>query len=360
MVLAEVEHHPNNSAFGRVDFFHEMVRHASNRLRIQDLLKRHPEIEEIEITRPIIIAGLPRTGTTNLLNIIAADTRLRSTPNWETQQPVPDNPEQRPRQDVEDPRLEKCRRESDAELKLLPLRGVLHSIHPEHIEEDSALQAPDFASTWEWRREVPNWVDYCLTHDWTPHYTYEKNVLKILQWYRPGERWILKSIRHFEELVPLVQTFPDATIVFTHRDPVAVIQSAATMVCYRARMYYTQVDPSWYIDYFRKRVHRWLDAHLRYRHLLPEEQTIDVCFDRLIQDEMSIIQQIYHKAGFALTDRARAEIESNPTQRARGFVPWNEGKVVVDLRADYGVEPASIRREFDYYFEALPVQVEVN
>ena len=75
---------------GQVRFFGDMVRYASNRLRFHDLVKRHPEILEIEIRKPIIIAGLPRSGTTHLLNLIAADARLRSLPYWESLEPIPD------------------------------------------------------------------------------------------------------------------------------------------------------------------------------------------------------------------------------------------------------------------------------
>ena len=86
---------------------------------------------------------------------------------------------------------------------------------------------PDFSSyNQEWVVRAPRWRDHYLAHDQTPHYAYMKTVLHILQWFRPRERWVLKSPQHLEQLGPLLATFPDATIVVTHRDPVAVIQSA--------------------------------------------------------------------------------------------------------------------------------------
>ena len=75
---------------------------------------------------------------------------------------------------------------------------------------------------------APQWRDYYLAHDQTPHYAYMKRVLQVLQWYRPRDRWVLKSPQHLEQIGPLLTTFPDAVIVVTHRDPLAVVQSAAT------------------------------------------------------------------------------------------------------------------------------------
>jgi hypothetical protein len=158
----------------------------------------------------------------------------------------------------------------------------------------------------------------------------------------------------------LMRQFPDATVVFTHRDPVAIVQSAATMICYRARMFYTHIDPTWYLDFYKGLVHRLLQAYLDSRHLVPAEQSMDILFHERIDDEMGFLEKIYELAEFPLTDSAREEIEQARRNRARGFVPWEQGKVVYDLRADFGADPVSIRREFDYYFNALPVRAEVT
>jgi hypothetical protein len=361
LMLEEVDSHPYNTAYGRADFFDRMTEWASNRLRIQDLLKRHPEIEGIEIRRPIIIVGMPRTGGTDLQNFIAADPRLRSLPAWEARQPVPNDPERRPRSDVIDPRLSNQRHQVESEAGILPYAELLHSTNPESIEEESFLKSYDF-TRWgiQWHREMPRWRDYYDSHDQTQNYAYLKTALKILQWYRPGERWILRACEHMGQVRPLIHNFPDATIVFTHRDPVAVIQSSATMAGYWARMHYTKLDPARYLDYYKEMVHRLLKAYIRDRDLVPREQVVDTFFDRTIANQMVVLEQIYETAGFPLTDEVRQTIEFGRAQRARGFVPWEKGKVVVDLRADYGADPVSIRREFDYYFDAAPVRPQIS
>ncbi len=88
--LEEVDGDPERSGLGRLMLFRDCVRYASNRLRIRHLLLGHPEIHDVEITAPIVVVGLPRSGTTHLVNLIAADTRLRSLPMWESYEPVPD------------------------------------------------------------------------------------------------------------------------------------------------------------------------------------------------------------------------------------------------------------------------------
>ena len=100
--LSETDENPERTALGRFSLYNDCVRAASNRLWIRDLLERHPEIHEQEIERPIIVVGLPRSGTTHLVNLIAADQRLRSMPLWEGQQPVPDPREAPPPRDQHD------------------------------------------------------------------------------------------------------------------------------------------------------------------------------------------------------------------------------------------------------------------
>ena len=107
---------------------------------------------------------------------------------------------------------------------------------------------------------MPSWRDYYLTHDQTPHYEYLRTVLQVLQWLRGGERWVLKSPQHLEQFPALRTTFPDATFVVTHRDPVSVTASVATMITYTARMSHERVDPNHIGGYWADRIERMLHA----------------------------------------------------------------------------------------------------
>jgi len=354
--LAEMDADPERTGIGRVVMFSDCVRYAANRLLIHDLLRRHPEIRAVPIERPVIVVGLPRSGTTHLVNLLAADTRLRSIPLWESQEPVP-NPREPREVDGVDPRWTRCNATWKAMQAAAPFVAAMHPMEPDHVHEEIELQLPDFSSyNLEWVARAPRWRDHYLSRDQTPHYAYMKTVLQILQWVRPRERWVLKSPQHLEQLGPLLATFPDATIVVTHRDPVAVVQSTITMACYGARTTYRTTRPTWYRDYWVDRIGRLLDASLRDRHRLPAERTIDVLFHEYMADEMGTLERVYARAGIELTDRARAEIESYRAAHPRG----REGRVVYDLRGDFDITPEQVRSRFGAYLDRFDVRIEVS
>ncbi|MFZ9159006.1 MAG: sulfotransferase family protein, partial [Ilumatobacteraceae bacterium] len=342
MQLDEMNADPERTGLGRMLMFGDCVRYASNRLRIRDLLKKHPEILDIPIEKPVIVIGLPRSGTTNLVNLLASDSRFRSMPLWESYQPVPD-PDEPMGDDGVDPRWTRCQQMWESMQVGAPFVAAMHPMNPDHVHEELELMTPDFTSyNLEWVARAPKWRDHYLSHDQTDSYAYMKTVLQIMQWYRPRERWVLKSPQHLEQIGPLMTAFPDASIVVTHRDPVAVVQSTITMVTYGARTSYRTPDPEWYRDYWIDRIGRLLDASMRDRHLLPADRTTDVYFHDYMADEMGTLQRIYDMAGIEFTDTARAEIAAHQASHPRG----KDGRVVYDLRGDFGITPEEVRTRF--------------
>ncbi|MBM3828192.1 MAG: sulfotransferase [Actinobacteria bacterium] len=356
MWLEEVASDPDRLGIGQLSLRNSCVRYAANRLLTRDLLRRHPEIHDIKITRPIIIVGLPRTGTTHLLNVLSADTRLRSMPLWESYEPIA-MPHEAPGDDGVDPRYARCAREWEQMQMVTPHVALMHPMDPDHVHEEIELMLPDFSSyNLEWVARCPRWRDYYLSHDQQPHYDYMHTMLKVLTFLRPRSRWILKSPQHFEQIGPLLRTFPDATIVMTHRDPVSVIQSAATMMTYAARMAYRTIDPGWYIDYWTDRIEKLLTAAVRDVHLIPEGRRVDVRFQDFMADDRATIQRVFEFAGHSLDEQATRQIEQRLENRSR------EGQATVeyDVRADFGRQPAEIRERFVAYMEKFGVDAEVR
>jgi len=356
MWLEEVASDPDRLGIGQLSLRNSCVRYASNRLLTRDLLRRHPEIHDIRITRPIIIIGLPRTGTTHLLNVLSADTRLRSMPLWESYEPIA-MPHEAPGVDGVDPRYARCSREWEQMQMVTPHVALMHPMDPDHVHEEIELMLPDFSSyNLEWVARCPRWRDYYLSHDQQPHYDYMHTMLKVLTFLRPRSRWILKSPQHFEQIGPLLRTFPDATIVMTHRDPVSVIQSAATMMTYAARMAYRTIDPGWYIDYWTDRIEKLLTAAVRDVHLIPEGRRVDVRFQDFMADDRATIHRVFEFAGHSLDEQATRQIEQRLENRSR------EGQATVeyDVRADFGRQPAEIRERFVAYMEKFGVEAEVR
>lgn len=354
--LEEPAADPDRYVLAQMNLVSHMVRYASNRLLQVDLLKRHPEIRDVEIREPLIVIGLPRSGTTNLVNLLAADSRFRSMPLWESYEPVP-NPRDVPGDDGIDPRWTRCNQAWEGMKAVVPYVAAMHPMEPDHIHEEIELQLSDFSSyNQEWVARVPRGRDHYLAHDQTSHYEWMRTGLQILQWYRPRDRWVLKSPQHLEQIGPLLSVFPDATIVVTHRDPVAVVQSTITMMAYSARMAYRHTQPEWYLEYWTDRIRRLLDASIRDRHLLPADRTVDVFFDDYMADEIGTLRRIYDTAGIELTDPALAEIQAYQAAHPRGV----EGRVVYDLRNQFGTTPEQVRAPFGAYFDHFPVRIEVQ
>lgn len=343
---------------GRMSLRNKLLLFAKNRLLIHDLLKRHPEIHEVKIRAPIIVAGLPRSGTTHLLNLMAADSRLRALPLWESYEPVP-TPGEAPTVDGKDPRYQRCADAWEMMQQTVPKLAAMHPMEPDHIHEELELMGPDFASyNFEWLCQCPRWRDHYYASDQTPHYEYMKTVLKILTWQDGDDgtntRWVLKCPQHLEQLPVLRKVFPDATIAITHRDPVSVIQSAATMIAYGQRMSRHSIDTENVINYWTDRVQHLLEACARDRQQLPESQSIDVPFHEFMADDLAMVRAIYARAGLAMTETAATELQSFIDHHPRG----KHGRIIYDLEQDFGVDPETLRQRFDFYFQQFPVRAE--
>jgi hypothetical protein len=352
--LQSIEEDRDLGALGRLGVWSNLLRYLCNRLRFEDLLRRHPEILEVKIERPIFVVGMPRSGTTHLLNLLAADTRQRSLPYWESLEPVPVRGEG-PGRDGRDPRWQRCQHSYEQMVAQMPLITAMHDMPPEHVHEEIELQELDFASyLLEWLCRPPRWRDHYLALDARPHYAYLRRVLQALTWLRGPNRWVLKSPQHLEQLVPLLETFPDATIAITHRDPVSVIRSAITMLGYGDRMRRTRVDLEGLAAYWIDRVEKLLGACVRDRDRIPAAQSIDVPFDEFMADDVGMVARIYQKAGLEMTPGARAALDAFMAANPRG----KHGQLRYDLKGDFGLDPSEVRRRFDVYLERFPVRVE--
>ena len=342
------------TGLGRLILRRRVVRLLCNRLLLTDLWRRHPEIDDVELAPPVIVVGLPRSGTTHLVNLLAADTRFRSLPFWESQEPVPmhgDGPDR----DGVDPRFTRCADDHRAESTMAPLTRAMHDRHPAAIEEEVELLDIDFSSyTLEWHARVPGWRDAYRDFDQVASYAYLRRTLQALTFLRGPRRWVLKSPQHLEQLGPLMATFPDATVAFTHRDPVAVIQSAITMLAYGDRLRRDRIEPDVLAAYWIDRVEDLLRACVRDRDLVAPDRSLDVMFHEFMADDVATVERIHATAGLETTRTARHQLEEHLAANPRG----KHGQVVYDLVGDFGVEPASVRERFAFYFDRFPVRPE--
>jgi hypothetical protein len=349
--LQSADEDPWTNELGKLTVFNEKVRNAASRLRVMDYLKQHPEVDDVEIEKPLIIVGLPRSGTTHLVNLIAADQRFRSMPYFESRQPVPTAGEN-PSRDERDPRFQRSAETWAMQDAMMPLLKNMHAMTPEHIHEEIELQDLDFSSyTLEWIANVPRWRDYYLSHNQTPHYEFLKRMLKVLRHQAGPDQWVLKSPQHLEQLVPLNTVFPDATVAITHRDPVAVITSAITMLAYGSRMRNPVMHMRELADYWIDRVERLLRSCVRDLEKLPVEQTIDVLFPEFMADDLAMLRRVYEVAGIEMTPSAQTQLQAYLDANPRG----KHGQIRYDLEADFGVKPESLYERFDFYYQRYPL-----
>lgn len=338
------------SGLGRYIIRNRLVGLLKARLRFEDFLRRHPEALDVELEPPILVVGLPRSGTTHLVNLLAADSRLRSMPWWEVVEPVPvigDGPGR----DGIDPRYLRGLASWESGKAAAPLTALMHDRPPWSIEEDCELVDLDLcAYTLEWHARVPAWRDTYLTLDQRTHYAFLRKELQVLSYLRGPNRWVLKTPQHLEQLGPLLATFPDATVALTLRDPVAVLQSAITMLAYGDRLRRVEIEAGELAAYWIDRIERLLRAAVRDVHLIPEERRVDVEFGEFMADDLKMATNILSVAGLELTDQARQELKAYLAGNPRS----KEGRVAYDLRRDFSLEPAQLHERFAFYYDAFP------
>lgn len=335
---------PHLTAFGRTYAFSLMLTFLKGRLRVIDHLKHHPEIFDIDIAAPMVIAGLPRTGTTHLHSLLAADPALRSLPYWEAQEPLPAPGEE----GTIEPRRQRTGDALNISNTLMPYFTLMHEMTIDHIHEDIGLMVQDFSSGFfTTLTHLPRWSDYLRDHDQTPGYQFLRMMLQVLQ-HQDGyhRRWVLKSPQHLEQFIPILNVFPDATFIVTHRDPVDVAVSMATMMTYTMRMSVDEVDVKTVAEYWITRIDELLSACLRDHDRLPADRTIDVRFDEFMADDLAMVQRVWDVAGYRPSPESREAVAAYLAGHRRGRL----GRVEYHAE-DLGLNKDDLRRRFAPYVE---------
>jgi len=297
--------------------------------------------------------------------LISDDPALRSLPYWESLEPVLAERE-RPAPGEPDPRLGRTATALAFLDAALPYFNRMHEMTVDHTHEEIQLLAIDFSTMlMETTAPMPSWRDHYLSHDQRPSYAYLVKVLKVLQWLRGttrgttrgatrgATRWVLKSPQHIEQFPALRDTFPDATFVVTHRDPVSVTTSMITMLAYTARLTRDKVDLTALGSYWANRLARMLHACAEDHDVLPDAQTIDVHFDEFMADDMEMVGRVYDLAGQPMDERARNAMTDFMAAHPRG----RHGAVVYDL-AQFGLDPNERRKALSFYTDRFGVTTE--
>lgn len=291
----------------------QIVTHLVNRLRVNDWLVSHPDLLQRPVERPLFVLGMPRTGTTLLSYLLDCDPSNRSLLRWEAMASVPPATTSTLRTD---PRVAAAR---DGQAVLDAINPSFKAIHyeaPDGPTECVAVLAQDFKSLlWETVANVPAYGAWLAGADLTSAYAYHERVLQVLQSEAPG-RWTLKSPAHCFGLDALVARYPDARLVMTHRDPVAVVASVCSLVRSLSGTF-SDADHSAYI------AAHWTDVVVdavgrvgAFRRREGDDRFVDVRYDDLVRDPLGVVRRIYTHFGDELSDEASrrmaAYVAANP------------------------------------------------
>ena len=353
-LLASLEREARLHALGRRIAQERVLLHVVNRLGYAADRKRFPEIARERIVRPVFIVGLPRTGTTILHDILAQDPANRVPLTWEVMFPSPP-PEAATF--ATDPRIARCAATfPDIDLQI-PAFKAMHPMGATLSQEcvtlmGEAMCTPLFHNQFR----VPSYQDWVdRDADWSHVYALHQQQLQHLQWRNPGERWVLKTGAHMWGLEHLLATYPDARIVFTHRDPVKSMTSYASLTSLVRSMGSDEVDPLEIAHDWTARLKRVLEHAIEVRSAREHPGAVfyDMHFLDFVADPFREVERIYEALGLPMTpvgaSRMQAFIADNP-----------KGKHGIHRYApeEYGVEPAAVRRAFRPYMERFELAPE--
>jgi hypothetical protein len=329
---------------GIVNFYSQLLQLLKNRLLLTDLLARHPEIHDIDLLPPVVIAGLPRTGTTHLHNLLGVASTFRTLPYWESVEPFPLPAEAGIEPDPRRARMDSAVAVLDV---VMPHFRLMHEMTTDHVHEEIQLLANDFSTMlFETLAHVPRWRDYYQSHDQTSHYEHLATQLKALQFLRGGRRWLLKSPQHLEQLPVLDRVFPGVVVVFTHRDPVPVALSMIAMITYSARMHRSPVPVEEIAAAWAERLDQMLFALVRDRDVIGPERSLDIRFDDFMASELGVAEQVYALAKEPVTEHARSAMADYILGHQRGRL----GRVATSPEM-FGLDEDDLRARFAPYAE---------
>jgi len=310
LLVRSLEADAGLSLFGRIAARQDLKQILTNRLRMEDDCRRHPEIRRGAVARPLFITGMPRTGTTLLHGLLAQDPMARSPMGWETLFPSP--PPQRSRF-KKDKRIEIAQFQMSMLYRVVPEFKRIHGVGARLPEECLVVTAPTFYSfQFQTMYHVPTYQSWLEAQDLTPSYRGHKRFLQHLQWRCSGDWWVLKAPAHIFGLPELFGVYPDARVVMTHRDPLPVVASLASLTTVLRSAFSDTVDPLAVGPEMSERWGRGLAKALddRAAGRVPAGQILDVAYRDLVDDPIATVRRIYDWADLPLTGAAEAQMRA--------------------------------------------------
>ncbi len=282
----------------------------SNRLRFEEDLKKFPEILEQEIISPIVIVGLPRTGSTMTHRLLASDPNHTAMLWWEGRYPALLPGEKRG--DIE-ARMELGKAEVDAVVAASPEALDIHPWDYKGADEEILLLEHNFLSTVpESFMALPSYSEWIEEQDHALAYEDLRKFIQYLQWQNPGrenKRWVLKSPHHLGFIDKMISVFPDAKIIQTHRDPIKTVPSFCSMCANLFEPLTTNFDKVFIGKHWSNKLTRALNHCMNISEKHPDN-FLDLEFLNMIKDPIDEMKKIYEFIGEPFGEKTEVAMEA--------------------------------------------------
>ena len=324
VLIRSLEDEAQLNLMGRIRTRSELLQLLEARLQIEDTYKRHPEINDEQITQPFIVIGQGRSGTSFLTNVLAENPDNGALMQWEAMFPCPP-PEKAAFKS--DPRIVRSHKLIDQWNRVTPTIASMHEFSGYLPFECCEILALNFMSqTWcGGFGQVPNYDAYVITHNMTSTLQYHQRVLKMLQWKKPRRHWVLKDPMHLDRMALLLKIYPDACFVWTHRDPVRALASTISLIgtiqwgrCDHPFMngsYEYLTDPTYSAMRFNAVIDQ-LDARV-----VPEKQIYHMLYKDIVGNTMSSLEDMYQHFDICLSESGRNAMSQYLAENPRDARP---------------------------------------
>lgn len=348
VLLRSVQRDAHLNAIGEEVIAGQLVGYLVNRLEVEDWYRRHPEIDEQVIVAPTFGLGLPRTGSTALSFMLAADPRRRSLRTWEARKPCPP-PESAT--EATDPRIAETQAGLEMQVQVLPEVAGMLPMSATGPQECLLVLALAFRSmVFEGMARLPSYSEWLMQCDMEPAYRYHQRVLKLLQWRCPPTSWWLRTPGHMHAIVELDRVYPDARFVMTHRDVASVLPSVAALMAMLSSPLTDEVDRTYLGRHNTEVWQTAIERLVTFRDKGNDQRFFDIQFGEMQSDPMGAIHRLYEWRGEDLSKEAEHRMvtwwDENSRDRhgSRRYRP-----------EEFGIDVHAVRRQFRFYTDRFGV-----
>ena len=340
VLLASAERDASLHFLGRISLRRSVVESLINRLLLIEAQKRMPEVFDAPLIPPLIVLGLPRSGTTYLHRLLAEDPAHHAPPFWELVQPLPQPGER-------DDRREVIARELAWRKRVAPELDRKHFITADTPEECLFMLGATFEALLFWvLAPVQGYMEWYLAHDHTRKYQEYRAWLQVLQAATPGKRLVMKAPEHTGALAALLRAVPEAQIVQTHRNPVNAYASFNSLIATTHATSSVQPNVKQMAEMNLRLLETEVACNLAARGTNPDVVVHDVWYDELVADPKGTVWRIYERFGLDPSDAYQTRLATYVQEHPRA----KHGAHRYALE-DYGMSDARVRTCLTVYCE---------